>query len=196
MPSILTDAEKDIVKSVIRKTTNKIFAVGLIRLYVAWPDPKKWTYTGLEGALVLLNDLSPPCAVWLRIVDISPAARGVIWEMQVPEEWRYSATKPLLHTFEMDRRVYGCSFADEKEARMFLRKMEGREQLVCKKSKSTPFLSYAGDSRFSILDAYDSNWRPNFGDELRKMGLSDESIHENQDFIVSYLKEQESKARS
>ncbi|CAH0050693.1 unnamed protein product [Clonostachys solani] len=194
MPSILTDPEKDIVKSVIPKASNRILAVGLIRLYVAYPDPRKWTYTGLEGALVLLNDLLPAHAIWLRIVDITPARRGVIWEMQVPEEWQYSATKPLLHTFEMGGIVYGCSFADEKEAKLFLKKMDGREDSAPKKTKLTPF-SYTGDLKFEALDAFDPQWQENFGDALREKGLDDMFIFKNQEFIVDFLKEEQSKAR-
>lgn len=70
MPSILSDADKEIVKRFVPKQNNKIQAVAVARLYVAHPDPAKWTYTGLQGAVVLANDLVGN-TYWLKMVDIS-----------------------------------------------------------------------------------------------------------------------------
>lgn len=70
MPSILSDADKDTVKRFVPKQNNKIQAVAVARLYVAYPDPSKWTYTGLQGAVVLANDLVGN-TYWLKMVDIS-----------------------------------------------------------------------------------------------------------------------------
>lgn len=79
MPSILNDDDKDTVKRFVPKQSNKIQAVAVARLYVAYPDHAKWTYTGLQGAVVLANDLVGN-TYWLKMVDISvrsPAAS--IW---------------------------------------------------------------------------------------------------------------------
>lgn len=73
MPSILNDADKEIVKRFVPKQSNKIQAVAVARLYVAHPDPRKWTYTGLQGAVVLANDLVGN-TYWLKMVDISVSA--------------------------------------------------------------------------------------------------------------------------
>lgn len=70
MPSILNDADKDIVKRFVPKQSNKIQAVAVARLYVAYPNPSRWTYTGLQGAVVLANDLVGN-TYWLKMVDIS-----------------------------------------------------------------------------------------------------------------------------
>jgi Wiskott-Aldrich syndrome protein len=70
MPSILSEEDKDIVKRIVPKQTNKIQAVAVARLYVAYPNPAKWTYTGLQGAIVLANDLVGN-TYWLKMVDIS-----------------------------------------------------------------------------------------------------------------------------
>jgi len=67
MPSILTDDDKETVK---RKAANKIQAVAVARLYVAYPNRNRWTYTGLQGAAVLANDLVGN-TYWLKLVDIS-----------------------------------------------------------------------------------------------------------------------------
>lgn len=74
MPSILNDADKETVKRIVPKATNKIHAVAVARLYVAYPNRHQWTYTGLQGAVVLANDLVGN-TYWIKMVDIS-----VSWE--------------------------------------------------------------------------------------------------------------------
>lgn len=70
MPSILSEEDKETVKRHVAKQTNKIQAVGVARLYVAYPNRAKWTYTGLQGAVVLANDLVGN-TYWLKMVDVS-----------------------------------------------------------------------------------------------------------------------------
>lgn len=70
MPSILSDADKETVKRNVPKPANKILAVAVARLYVAYPDPQRWTYTGLQGAAVLANDLVGR-TFFLKLVDVS-----------------------------------------------------------------------------------------------------------------------------
>ena len=70
MPSILDQHDKETVKRFVPKQTNKIHAVGVARLYVAYPTRSRWTYTGLQGAVVLANDLVGN-TFWLKMVDIS-----------------------------------------------------------------------------------------------------------------------------
>lgn len=73
MPSILSDEDKETVKRQVPKSSNKIQAVAVARLYVAHPNRNKWTYTGLQGAAVLSNDLVGN-TYWLKLVDISVCA--------------------------------------------------------------------------------------------------------------------------
>ena len=70
MPSILSDTDKETVKRNVPKPANKIHAVAVARLHVAYPDPQKWVYTGIQGAAVLANDLVGR-TFWLKIVDVS-----------------------------------------------------------------------------------------------------------------------------
>jgi hypothetical protein len=76
MPSILSDDDKDTVKRIVPKQSNKIQAVAVARLYVAYPNRSKWTYTGLQGAIVLANDLVGH-TYWLKLVDISVCPLGL-----------------------------------------------------------------------------------------------------------------------
>lgn len=70
MPSILSDADKETVKRTVPKASNKIQAVAVARLYVAYPNRSRWTYTGLQGAAVLSND-TVGNTFWIKLVDIS-----------------------------------------------------------------------------------------------------------------------------
>jgi hypothetical protein len=73
MPSILSDADRETVKRTVPKASNKIHAVAVARLYIAYPDPTRWTYTGLQGAAVLANDLIGN-TLWIKLVDVSVSA--------------------------------------------------------------------------------------------------------------------------
>ena len=70
MPSILSDEDKDTVKRFVPKQSNKIHAVAVAKLYVAYPSRQRWTNTGIQGAIVLANDLVGH-TYWLKMVDIS-----------------------------------------------------------------------------------------------------------------------------
>lgn len=76
MPSILSDDDKETVKRHVPKASNKIQAVAVARLYVAYPNKHKWTYTGLQGAAVLSNDLVGN-TYWLKLVDVS------VWSLRI-----------------------------------------------------------------------------------------------------------------
>ncbi|KAK8089955.1 hypothetical protein PG997_004916 [Apiospora hydei] len=138
MPSILSDEDKETVKRTVPKQTNKIQAVAVARLYVAFPNRSKWTYTGLQGAIVLANDLVGN-TYWLKLVDISPSARGVIWDQEIFDIWSYNQDRTFFHTFELEECLAGLSFVDEKEAKQFKKKMDEREKNASKATRNTPF---------------------------------------------------------
>ncbi|PNY29061.1 Proline-rich protein LAS17 [Tolypocladium capitatum] len=138
MPSILNDDDKDTVKRFVPKQSNKIQAVAVARLYVAYPDRSRWTCTGLQGAIVLANDLVGN-TYWLKMVDITPSARGVIWDQEIFDSWTYNQDRTFFHTFELEDCLAGLSFVDEKEARQFKKKMDEREKNASRATRSTPF---------------------------------------------------------
>lgn len=140
MPSILSDDDKQTVKRTVPKASNKIHAVAVAKLYVALPSHSKWTYTGLQGAAVLADDLVGH-AFWLKLVDVSPAGRGVLWDMELYDTFQYHQDRTFFHSFEGADAMYGFSFADEKEARQFRKKMEEREKNAAKGTKGKPFAS-------------------------------------------------------
>ncbi|KAF4428929.1 wiskott-Aldrich syndrome protein, partial [Fusarium austroafricanum] len=138
MPSILNDDDKDTVKRFIPKQSNKIQAVAVARLYVAYPNRSKWTYTGLQGAIALVNDLVGN-TYWIKMVDISSSNRGVIWDQEIFDTWNYNQDRTFFHTFELEECLAGLSFVDEKEAKQFKKKMDEREKNASRATRSTPF---------------------------------------------------------
>ncbi|KAI8632953.1 hypothetical protein F5Y19DRAFT_334879 [Xylariaceae sp. FL1651] len=138
MPSILSEDDKETVKRAVPKSGNKIQAVAVARLYIAYPNRSKWTYTGLQGAVVLSNDLVGN-TYWIKMVDISDAGRGVIWDHEIFESWSYNADRTFFHTFELEDYWAGLCFADEKEAKQFRKKMDDREKNASKATKNTAF---------------------------------------------------------
>src|ERR1700712_1612907 len=141
MPSILTEEDKQTVKRTVPKASNKIHAVAVAKLYIAHPDHRnRWTYTGLQGAAVLANDLVGN-TYFIKLVDVSPANRGVLWDQEVYDTFSYNQDRTFFHTFELEDCLAGLSFADEKEAKQFKKKVDEREKNAHKATKSKPFAS-------------------------------------------------------
>ncbi|OTA25170.1 hypothetical protein BTJ68_12340, partial [Hortaea werneckii EXF-2000] len=141
MPSILSDDDKQTVKRTVPKATNKIHAVAVVKLYICPPSHHKWTFTGLQGALVLANDLVGN-TFFLKLVDVSPANRGVLWDQEIYDTFQYNQDRTFFHSFEGEGpALYGLSFADEKEARQMRKKMEEREKNASKATRAKPFAS-------------------------------------------------------
>ncbi|GAB7346698.1 hypothetical protein MBLNU459_g1816t1 [Dothideomycetes sp. NU459] len=154
MPSILSDDDKQTVKRTVPKASNKIHAVAVAKLYVAHPSRQRWTYTGLQGAAVLANDLVGN-TFWIKLVDVSPSNRGVIWDQEIYDTFQYNQDRTFFHSFEMEDCLAGLSFVDEKEAKQFKKKMDEREKNAHKNTRSKPFaasLAPGGAAR----PAYDS----------------------------------------
>ncbi|EME48435.1 hypothetical protein DOTSEDRAFT_67473 [Dothistroma septosporum NZE10] len=138
MPSILNEDDKQTVKRTVPKASNKIHAVAVAKLYIAYPNRSRWNYTGLQGAAVLANDLVGN-TFWIKLVDVSPANRGVLWDQEIYDTFQYNQDRTFFHTFELEDCLAGLSFADEKEAKQFKKKMDEREKNAHKNTRSKPF---------------------------------------------------------
>ncbi|PLB49227.1 WH1-domain-containing protein [Aspergillus steynii IBT 23096] len=226
MPSILNDTDRETVKRMVPKSANKIIAVAVARLYVAYPDPQSWTYTGLQGAAVLANDLVGR-TFWLKLVDVSPANRGVLWDQEIYENFQYNQDRLFFHTFELEDCLAGFSFADDKEARTFIKKVHEREKSANKETLKTPFASTRGQGPAPVVNGKSGVGRSLFGsllghrsstasnapaitpaelprhprssdpsmkgllDELVQMGITEDQIADNSDFIKSYIEQKQ-----
>ncbi|KAL9594456.1 MAG: hypothetical protein Q9219_007026 [cf. Caloplaca sp. 3 TL-2023] len=246
MPSVLSDNDKETVKRTVPKPANKIQAVAVARLYIAYPNRQRWVYTGLQGATVLANDLVGN-TFWIKMVDVSGSNRGVIWDQEIYDPFYYNQDRTFFHSFELEECLGGLSFVDEKEAKQFKKKMDEREKNASKSTKATPFQglgsqnstapqvngksqsklgglsgllhgqrsssaphgsqpppppssnmpssvipSLASNSpqrnRSEALDDVDPSWREILG-ELLEMGITEDQIEENSDFIKEYIEQ-------
>lgn len=98
--STLNADEKAKVKSVIPPTSGKIEYATLARIYYAHPEPTKWSYTGLQGALVFVRAL-PGNTPSFKMVDIE-GTRGIIWEHELYEGFQYHPDRSFFHSFPGD----------------------------------------------------------------------------------------------
>lgn len=96
----LTADEKVKIKNAIPTSSNKIFGAALARLYYAYPDPKHWSYTGLQGAVVLSQDNDRHC-VNFKLIDID-GTRGIIWEHELWEGFEFYQDRAFFHSFSGD----------------------------------------------------------------------------------------------
>ena len=93
--STITDDDKTKIKSVV---PTKIMAGALVRIYYSYPQPDKWSYTGLQGALVFTFD-NP--AYHFKLVDLE-GNRGILWEHELYENLEYNSENEFFHSFEGD----------------------------------------------------------------------------------------------
>ncbi|KDQ10687.1 hypothetical protein BOTBODRAFT_115466, partial [Botryobasidium botryosum FD-172 SS1] len=121
----LTSAQKDRIKSILPKPNYKIIAATLARIYYAYPNPKEWSYAGLQGALILVHDRAKG-GYWFRLIDLS-GTRGVTWEHEVHDSLRYKEDRPFFHSFAGDECVIGFIFAEKAEAGALYKKVINRK---------------------------------------------------------------------
>ena len=70
---------------------------------------------------------------------LQPTNRGVIWDQEIYDTFAYNQDRTFFHTFELESCLAGLSFADEKEAKIFKKKMDDREKNASKSTKATAF---------------------------------------------------------
>lgn len=102
--STLTSSEKSLIKKTAPSAPgDKIHSAAICRIYYAYPDPAKWSFSGLSGAVVFGWGSA---GGWLKLVDLA-GTRGVIWQHGVVEDMAYYQDRTFFHTFPSDvRRAY------------------------------------------------------------------------------------------
>ncbi|CDK25196.1 unnamed protein product [Kuraishia capsulata CBS 1993] len=211
---VLTSADKEKIKRAIPKNANKIIAAGVARLYIAHPDPQAWQFTGLSGAIVFVDDLVGH-TFFLKLVDII-GHRGVIWDQELYVGFQYNQDRSFFHSFELEECFGGLLFEETGEASQFYKKVTSKEKHGSKQTiqnknaialKKKPDAPRAAGPRGDMGDPinaqrvrrtrgpiyYDDvpppEWR-SFYAELESMGISEDMIADNRDFIKNYINEQ------
>lgn len=214
---ILTTQDKEKVKRAIPKANNKIIDATVARLYIAYPDPTKWVYTGLVGAIALVDDLVGH-TFFLKLVDII-GHRGVIWDQELYVNFEYNQDRKYFHTFEIEQCLVGLLFEDTNDASHFYKRVTTRQKYgsnATVKNKSAIALKERVGSnnnhqipgpRGEFMDVntaqrqrrtkgilyYDDvpppEWRSLYA-ELEAAGITEDMIADNRQFIKDYITQQ------
>lgn len=214
--AILTTADKEKIKRAIPKASNKIIDATVARLYIAYPDPTKWQYTGIVGAIVLVDDLVGH-TFFLKIVDIL-GHRGVVWDQELYVDFDYNQDRKFFHTFEIEECLVGLLFEDTNDASHLYKRVTSRHKhgskhtvnnknAIALKEKSGPSEPKAPGPRGEYVDVntaqrsrrskgvlyYDDvpppEWRSLYA-ELESAGISEDMIADNREFIKDYIAQQ------
>ncbi|SCV00499.1 LAME_0G10132g1_1 [Lachancea meyersii CBS 8951] len=129
---LLNANDKEKIKRALPKSSNKIVDVTVARLYVAYPNPQEWQYTGLSGAITLVDDIVGH-TFFLKLVDIQ-GHRGVLWDQELCVGFDYHQDRTFFHTFELEECMAGLLFEDLDEAAHLLKRVQKREKYASKKT--------------------------------------------------------------
>ncbi|KAG0230961.1 hypothetical protein BGX31_005696 [Mortierella sp. GBA43] len=190
MPSITLNNPEDkaTVKRFLSSPETRIITATVARLYVAYPDPHQWTYSGIIGAVALVQTTN---TFYLRIVDLL-YGRGIVWEQELYAGFVYSQDKPFFHSFQTEDYIAGLSFANEHEADVFYGKVNGRAQLRPFKPVSSgealTSLAHIGWNQDVGFDSQnvDPAWLELYG-ELNRHGVSQRQLNKDAPFIAEFV---------
>ncbi|SCU90530.1 LADA_0F04764g1_1 [Lachancea dasiensis] len=129
---LLNSHDKEKIKRALPKSSNKIVDVTVARLYIAYPNPQEWQYTGLSGAVALVDDIVGH-TFFLKLVDIQ-GHRGVVWDQELYVGFDYHQDRTFFHTFELEECTAGLLFEDLDEAAHLLKRVQKREKYASKKT--------------------------------------------------------------
>lgn len=211
----LTTQDKEKIKRAIPKANNKIIDATIARLYVAYPDPTKWTYTGLVGAITLVDDLVGH-TYFLKLVDVL-GNRGIVWDHELFIDFDYNQDRKFFHSFETEDCLLGLLFEDSNDASHFFKRVTTRQKFGSKqtvhnknaialKLRVEPTVQAPGP-RGEYVDVntaqrsrrskgvlyYDDSpppeWRSLYA-ELAAAGITEDMIADNREFIKEYIAKQ------
>lgn len=156
---------------------------------------------------------------FFKLVDVV-GTQGILWDQELYEGIQYRQDRTFFHSFEISDCIAAFSFAEEHEARNFFAKVESRQKKVPSKGgmgsmsrrmkglfgkvdkedsaprpESVVQSSYVGqaqpqDQKTSSIDPNDPEWA-GLIDQLATMGISQDQIAGNEDFIKSFVSQRQ-----
>lgn len=212
MGGLLNSSDKEKIKRAIPKANNKLIDATVARLYIAYPEPTRWQYTNLMGAIILADDLVGH-TFFLKLVDII-GHRGVIWDQELYVDFQYHQDRTFFHTFELEDCWAGLLFEDTSEASHFYKRVVNRHKYGSKQTvnnknaialkenvkpdshKVGPRGEYVNVNteqrmrRSKGVLYYDDvpppEWRSLYS-ELEAAGITEDMIADNREFIKDYI---------
>ncbi|CAJ0901058.1 14771_t:CDS:2 [Entrophospora sp. SA101] len=206
MPSVtLANSEdKKTIKGVIPTDKNKILAATVARLYFAHPDPNRWTYSNIMGAVAFVFDENKK-SFYFRIVDLTNN-RGVVWEHELYSDFQYNQDCPYFHTKNMYKKVinkennpkvkkYKNSNKSGGGGGGLLGKSKNKKVVIDKSIIGSPTgFRHVGHIGYNIDDGYvaqniDPTWKSLIDTLVDKLDISQEEIVVHKDFIQQFIEE-------
>ncbi|KAJ1859901.1 hypothetical protein LPJ73_001630, partial [Coemansia sp. RSA 2703] len=134
-PSLLSHDDRSTILNVQPKPKHSVLGAAVARLFVAHPDKRRWTYTHRFGGLVLVKDTHNNDASFLRIINLSPSGKSVLWEQELYRGFEFTRHAPFFFTVVGDEHVFGLDFADVDEASKFEEKVRKRARKIMKQQQ-------------------------------------------------------------
>ncbi|WFC97837.1 hypothetical protein MYAM1_000557 [Malassezia yamatoensis] len=185
MPSTsFTSGEKSLIKSALPSSEFKILTATPARVYAAYPEPDRWTFTRIEGALALVrNDRGH---FELKVVDVKNHGK-VTWGHELYDDFYFYDDKPYFHTFAGDKLQTRSKYAKSSSgssgfgfAKRFTSKLDWSRSANSNGEKASQ------KSHHEPSSGAESQWN-GLADQLGSMGVSEQDIHDNQNFIQDFL---------
>ncbi|KAI9269958.1 hypothetical protein BY458DRAFT_436361, partial [Sporodiniella umbellata] len=192
----------------------KIYAATVARLYVAYPNPTKWAYSNIWGAVAFLKDKKTR-SYYIRLIDLLNH-KGVLWEQEIYDGFEFTKYTPFFYCFALDDYYGGLSFTDTTDADQFYSKITSREcsSSSSKKKGEQPdsktkkkggidksliglpsefsdrhlgHVGFTPEKGFSVQNT-GPEWDGLFH-QLKDLGFTAKEIDENEDFIKDFVNE-------
>ena len=103
---------------------------------------------------------------------------GVLWDQEIYQGFQYNTDRTFFHTFELEKCMAGLSFADEKEAAKF-------QKRVAKEITKQGLGGSPGQGQALTEE------------QIRRLGLTEEQIRDKdtREFIISYIEQEKEEQR-
>ncbi|XP_070559703.1 actin nucleation-promoting factor WASL-like isoform X2 [Ptychodera flava] len=135
--SLLTQQENDQLFNILGKRCSTL-ATAIVQVYVARPNPTKWTKKCC-GVACFVKD-NPLRSYFIRVFSLEK--KSMIWEQELYNQFRYSVPKAFFHTFATDDCQAALNFSNESEALSFkkavLEKIEQKQQRRQERKRQAP----------------------------------------------------------
>lgn len=131
MPA-LDSSERRLVQDVVGNDT--VLYATVVRLFLASPDPRAWSYAGKWGAMALTHSAGAGFA--FKLVDLNSAQ--VAWDFGLARDPLYADDAPQFHSFAGPGCMVGLAFADDGDARNFRDAVLNRESRLAMAGSSRP----------------------------------------------------------
>ncbi|KAF8985692.1 hypothetical protein BGZ46_002437 [Entomortierella lignicola] len=194
MPSVTlhNPEDKAAVKRALPSSTQKIITATVARLYVAYPDPNSWTYSGIMGGLAFVQTKS---SFMFRIVDLMSclAAFSFADDQEASVFFKKVSGRDNLKKVKSPDGSPGSTpisrksgfFGSKKEKKGPKGKLDKTQIGLPSNFRHLGHIGWDPNKGFNVQNI-DPEWK-NLFEQLDKMGISQEDIQNNAEFVSKFV---------